>query len=388
MRFAITAVAAALLVSLVRVTSAETEGPAPVLRQAQDRPEQSRGAVAPRFLSQTGLYSDAATLKIDSRNRTFSPQYPLWSDGATKQRWVRLPEGSQINVADLSNWELPIGTKFWKEFAFNGRKVETRFLWRTRKNRWVFASYAWNDAQTNAELASESGVANIAEIADGKRHSIPSINECHSCHDTNRTEVLGFTALQLSDDRDPNALHAETATSEMVTLKTLVNENLVTPRRPEWVTAPPRIAAASPITRTALGYLSANCGNCHNRASSIASLGLNLRYELTQPGTLRLRSGQAGKNSTECAAALATTAGKRGHWVVPEAQEESRIINPGHPESSALLRRMKSRRPLSQMPPIGTVVADRQAVDLLTSWVQGNADEWKQIVARCAAQGS
>jgi hypothetical protein len=84
--------------------------------------------------------------------------------------------------------------------------------------------------------------------------------------------------------------------------------------------------------------------------------------------------------------ALATTAGRRGHWFVPEAPEESRIINPGHPESSALIRRVKSRRPISQMPPIGTVVADSQAVDLLTSWVQNNPDEWRDIVARCGAK--
>jgi hypothetical protein len=64
------------------------------------------------------------------------------------------------------------------------------------------------------------------------------------------------------------------------------------------------------------------------------------------------------------------------------------MINPGHPESSAIIRRVKSRRPISQMPPIGTVVADRAAIDLLTSWVQGNAEEWKQLMARCALQGS
>ena len=103
------------------------------------------------------------TLKIDARNRTFSPQYPLWSDGATKRRWVRLPAGSQINVADLEKWELPVGTKFWKEFSFKGRKVETRFLWQTRKDTWVFASYAWNEAQTDAVLASENGIADIAD---------------------------------------------------------------------------------------------------------------------------------------------------------------------------------------------------------------------------------
>jgi hypothetical protein len=330
--------------------------------------------VAPRLLSQTGLYADAATLTIDSRNRTFSPQYPLWSDGATKRRWVRLPAGSRINVADLDKWELPVGTKFWKEFSINGRKVETRFLWQTRRNHWVFASYSWNDAQTDAVLASEDGLATIAEVDSGKRHRIPSVSECRACHDSKRTEILGFNALQLSNDRDPNALHADTLTSDMITLKTLNDENLMTPPRPELVANPPRIAAASPITRTALGYLSANCGNCHNRDSSIASLGLDLKHTVAGTGT--------------CTPALATTVGQRGHWVVPEAQEASRIINPGDPESSALVRRVKSRRPISQMPPIGTVVADRQAVDLLTSWVQGNAEEWKQLVARCATHGS
>ena len=326
--------------------------------------------VAPRLLSQTGLYANAATLTIDARNKTFSPQYPLWSDGATKRRWVRLPEGSRINVADLAKWELPVGTKFWKEFSFNGRKVETRFLWQVRKDQWVFASYAWNDAQTDAALASERGVASIADVDNGKRHSIPSVSECRACHDSKRTEILGFTALQLSTDRDPNALHAEPLTSDMVTLKTLNDANLLTPARPDLVTNPPRIEG-SPIARTALGYLSTNCGNCHNRDSSIASLGLDLKHDITRAG--------------ECTPALATSIDRRGHWVVPDAQEESRIINPGKPESSALLRRMKSRRPLSQMPPIGTVVADRQAVDLFTSWVQGNPEEWKQLVARCVA---
>lgn len=51
----------------------------------EDSTEQGTGAlapVAPRFLSATGLYADVATLKIDARNRLFSPRYPLWSDGA------------------------------------------------------------------------------------------------------------------------------------------------------------------------------------------------------------------------------------------------------------------------------------------------------------------
>jgi hypothetical protein len=337
----------------------------------------TQGPVAPRLLSETGLYADVARLKVAPRNRNFSPQYPLWSDGATKRRWIQLPAGSQIDTRDLGKWDFPVGTRFWKEFSFQGRKVETRFLWRTSKDNWVFASYAWNEAQTDAVLASERGIANIAEVADGKRHSIPSISECRACHDSKRTEILGFDALQLSNDRDPNALHGEPLTREMLTLSTLVDENLLSPRRVELVTTPPRIAAASPVTRTALGYLSTNCGNCHNRESSIASLGLNLKH--TIPG-----AGSRDPGAGECTAAIATTVGKRGHWVVPEAPGDSRIINPGRPDASSLIRRVKSRRPLSQMPPIGTVVADRQAVDLLTMWIAGNESEWKQLAARCA----
>jgi hypothetical protein len=166
----------------------------------------------------------------------------------------------------------------------------------------------------------------------------------------------------------------------MITLRTLTEENLLTPKRTALVTEPPRIQASSPQARASLGCLSTNCGSCHNRESSIASLGLLLKHSVA---VRRGGSLDPPASEGECTAALATTAGKRGHWVVPEAQEASRIINPGHPESSALIRRVKSRRPSSQMPPLGTVLVDRQAVDLLTSWVQSNPDAWKATIARC-----
>jgi cytochrome c553 len=336
--------------------------------------------VAPALLSQTGLYAGEGTMRIDPLNRPFSPQYPLWSDGATKKRWIRLPQGAAIDGSNVSRWEFPVGTKFWKEFSFDGRKVETRLLWRVSAKRWVFASYVWNDAQTDAALAPEAGIPGVAEVAPGKRHSIPGIADCRACHDSARTEILGFDALNLSDDRDPNAPHAEALTHEMLTLKTLMNESLIYPKRPALVETPPRIAASSPEARAALGYLSTNCGSCHNRESSIASLGLILKHDVSGNGSRKPGTEGREPGAGECTAALATTVGKRGHWVVPEAQEASRLINPGHPESSAIVRRVKSRRPSSQMPPLGSVVVDKRAVDLLTSWVEGMRS------AECRAQ--
>src|SRR5919106_788389 len=132
------------------------------------------GDLAPARLSDTGLYAADTPGVVDARNRPFSPQYPLWSDGATKRRWVYLPPQTTIDASNLREWDLPVGTRFWKEFSFSGRRVETRLLWKASAARWVFASYIWNANQTEAVLAPENGEPGVFEIAPGRRHSIPS----------------------------------------------------------------------------------------------------------------------------------------------------------------------------------------------------------------------
>ncbi|MEO7133484.1 MAG: hypothetical protein ABI024_04615 [Vicinamibacterales bacterium] len=52
-----------------------------------------------------------------------------------------------------------------------------------------------------------------------------------------------------------------------------------------------------------------------------------------------------GLSKPECSAAITTTVDQRGHWVVPETPEQSRMINPGSPESSAIIRRVKVPEP-------------------------------------------
>ncbi len=300
----------------------------------------------PQRLSETGI----------EQGRPFSPQYPLWSDGAVKRRWVSFPAGAAVDVSDVNAWNFPVGTRFFKEFAFGGRKVETRLLWKASPARWVFASYAWNEAQTEAYLAPDEGIPGVAEIGSGKRHSIPSVADCRACHDTKRTQILGFNALQLSTDRDPNAIHGEPLQPGMLTLQTLVDEGQLRPARPELLAAPPRIATSSPRTRAVLGYMSTNCGGCHNRDGDIAMLGPSLK-----PGDI-MEDGDAAARSM---------IGHVTTWQVPGVPEGSGVlIDPAAPERSAILTRMRSRRPSSQMPPIGTVVADRQAMDAIGTWIR------------------
>jgi hypothetical protein len=339
-----------VLFTVVLVT--QTTGAAnPVNVEAADR---DRGL--PRLLSQTGLYlTGGGGLRVDPANRPFSPQYPLWSDGARKSRWVSLPDDATIDVRDVDRWDFPVGTRFWKEFAFGGRRVETRLLRKDGPARWTFASYVWNEGQTDAVLAPVDGTPDVEEVAPGKRHSIPSVEDCRACHDSARTEILGFTALQLSTDRDPNAPHAESLTPEMVTLRTLVDEGRLRPARPELATAPPRIASADLRTRAVLGYLSTNCGSCHNEDSSIANLGLLLKARIARDADDPVRRLMR----------------RTSKWEIPHAPEgASSFVTAGAPDLSALLVRMRSRRPSSQMPPLGTVLHDAEAIDLVTGWIR------------------
>jgi hypothetical protein len=314
----------------------------------------SGGVRAPALLSQTGLYLAGATLVVDPANRPFSPQYPLWTDGASKRRWVYLPDGATIDGRDETRWIMPVGIKFWKEFSFDGRKVETRLLWRASAERWVVASYIWNEGGTEAELAPDRGIVSDADVGNGKRHVIPPTADCLTCHGS-QPGPLGFTALQLSPDRDPGAIHGEAPTANLLTLEQLVGTRTLSGARADILSRPPRIMTADPKTRTVLGYLTANCGTCHNGRGEIAALGPTLRIDDL------MTSGDAVAN---------TLLTQRTTWRVPNApQGGSLVIDVDNPENSAMLVRMRSRRPSSQMPPLGTVMRDEKAIATIAEWV-------------------
>jgi hypothetical protein len=321
-------------------------------RPAGDEPDDP---LPPRLLSQTGLYITGRVGEVDPRNRLFSPQYPLWTDGLHKRRWIRLPDGTAIDGRDEQAWRFPVGTKIWKEFARGPQPVETRLLWKTPRG-WMFASYVWNDDASEAVLAPDEGIVGVAEVAPGRWHSIPSKTDCIACHGTAASvNPLGFTALQLSTDRDAGAIHGEPFGPGMLSNETLVADGLLTGARPDLLARPPRIQASSPLTRSVLGYLSANCGHCHNGKGEIAALGPVIRAaDLVVDGDAVARSLIA----------------QRTRWQIPgEADGTSVLVHERAPARSAIYVRMRSRAPSSQMPPLGTTVRDQAAVDALARWI-------------------
>jgi hypothetical protein len=313
-------------------------------------------APLPQRLSETGLFANGATGETRPGIMRFSPQYPLWSDGATKRRWLLLPEGSAIDAARPDAWQFPRGTRLWKEFSL-GRPVETRMIERLADGSWRFATYVWNEDGTDAVLAPAEG--NASHTVDGRRYPIPSETDCRVCHEGAAVPVLGFSALQLSSDRDPNAPHAEAASGKIVTLPRLIEKGLLKNLPQRLVAQPPRIAASSPVERAALGYLHANCGHCHDRPSETAA-AVPVETIFAQ---------KVHNPSTSVTEVLRSLLGGKTRF---GGEMQNAVVVPGHAGASLLPRRMRSRDPRLQMPPLGTAMPDAEALALIERWINND----------------
>lgn len=307
----------------------------------------------PRLLSQTGLYLDGDPKRgVDPKNLSYSPQYTLWTDGAAKRRWIRVPDGERIDASNPDRWSVPVGTRFYKEFAF-GRPSETRLIEKLPDGSFRYATYVWNVEGTDAVLAPEQGVRGIAEVAPGVRHDAPSLADCKSCHEGRSGAILGFNALALSPLRDPNAPHAEPKEPASLDLPELARRGLIDGLPAELLARPPRIQAQSADERAALGYLFANCAHCHNADGPLASVGLDF-------DVLVRNGGKSGAG---------TTAYDQRSRIQLAGHENAPRIALGHPENSTVLVRMKSRDAVAQMPPLGTRVVDRAGIELVERFV-------------------
>ncbi|WP_439860599.1 hypothetical protein [Pseudomonas sp. MBLB4136] len=315
------------------------------------RPATDPASAPPKLLSETGLFAPESRA-IANGLLPFAPQYPLWSDGADKRRWLSLPTGLAIDAATPDSWVFPEGTRLWKEFAYAGRPVETRFIERLADGSWRYAAYIWEADGRDATLAPEIGAALAVAAAPGGRYAVPSRDDCRGCHEAGPVPVLGFSALQLSPDRDGLALHSATDEADTVDLEQLLTRGLLRNLPRALLEQPPRIAARTPTERAALGYLHGNCGHCHNASGPLALLELSLN--------------QGAGSAADAERSLRATVGRLSESRLNNL--DTRIV-PGDAARSLLLARMRSRNPVLQMPPLGTARTDAQANALIEQWI-------------------
>lgn len=289
-----------------------------------------------------GLYGDARCEVVDVGVRAYETRFELWADDADKERYIYLPPDATVDTSDPNEWVFPVGTRVYKTFLHDGVRLETRVFEKTDPGTgvgaWDMRAYAWNEAQNAVEdVTNEPG--SVRENVLGTEHDIPSGADCVRCHG-GRDVVNGFSAIMLNHDGDG------------VTLERLVAENLLTdPIDPADAEVPGDASAVA-----ALGYLHANCGNCHRETTGDpATARLDLRLWL-----------QVGAASVEATETYTTTVGRAATFFDPDAVCR---IHPGQPDTSLMVVRMESRGGSLQMPPLATEQVHAEGASLMRAWV-------------------
>lgn len=304
----------------------------------------------PLELSETGLFSTQEAPIL------YNPQFPLWSDGAKKRRWIFLPQDKKITISKNDTWLFPVGTKLWKEFSLpvegtqTWKKVETRYIEKTEKG-WIFAVYLWDKENKKAKLAPLKGIPNYWPLAGGKKYSIPDRAACLNCHNALQDRVLGFNALQLSSARDPKISGP--------TVKTLIENNLIDLKedRPPTMAYDPQLPQES---KKAFDYIQANCTYCHNPKGAAHFTGLHLQADsLGQDDVLALRPYYA--NTVGVPTLL---------FNIPQVPGGvSYQIYPGSLEKSAFYFRMKQNGPLRMPPAWANAGIDQHGLEVIKDYI-------------------
>lgn len=342
----------AVLAALLLITSA-TAQPAPSVNAAAIAAERP-----PELLSAYRFFRDVGARTPNARVTPYDLNTALYSDGALKFRYVYVPPGTQALYRDEGVFEFPIGTVLIKTFAFaadmrqpseNVRFLETRLLIR-RADGWVAYPYVWNEAQTEARLSpiganvpvsftNEQGQAVALDWA------VPNRNQCKACHDlAGEIEPIGPSARNLNRDfAYPDGPQNQVAHWSRAGLLSEL------PARE----APPAPNAFEPASGSlelrARAYLDVNCAHCHNPQGPAHTSGLDLRWSQHEPIAwgVNKRPVAAGRGSAGFEFA----------------------IDPGHPERSILLHRLRSTDPGVMMPELGRQLVDERGAALIDEWI-------------------
>lgn len=258
----------------------------------------------------------------------------LFSDYATKYRFVWMPPGASATYNPAEAFTFPPGTILVKTFAYDAL-IETRLLVHA-KSGWTGLPYVWNSEQTEATLEAAADPVVVHWKQYTIDYVIPNMNQCKGCHDRSKTMVpIGLTARNLNRN---NQLANWT---RMGYLKGVPKE---APRLPVWDDP-----STGSVEARARAYLEINCAHCHNPRGPANNTGLYLTAAQTDPLRLGL-----------CKVPVSTGRGS-ANLLFDVVQ--------GKPGESILLYRMESVEPKILMPELGRALVHKEGVALIRRWI-------------------
>jgi len=273
----------------------------------------------------------------------FEPSAPFWSDGAAKERFIGIPDGTTIAIDGEDDFLFPPGTVLVKNFRLDGKLVETRHLMRHPDGEWAGYTYEWNAEETQALRVRGGKSVMIA----GQEWVYPSQIECRDCHTGAADIALGPETAQLNGP----LVYPQTGRSANQ-MQTLDAAMMLSSPLPPIDTLPALADPADtsvPLEERARAYLYTNCAQCHQPGGP-TSVVLDFRYTTALQDTYACNGiplrGNVGLDF------------------------DARIIFPGDAAKSVLIARM-ARRDSAAMPPLGSTVVDAAGLALMTEWIDG-----------------
>ncbi|MBT8100252.1 MAG: PQQ-dependent sugar dehydrogenase [Gammaproteobacteria bacterium] len=294
----------------------------------------------PVALSASGCVSSTDATDPDSGLLPYTLNAPFWSDGASKDRYIGIPDGSSISVGN-GDFNFPNGSVIVKNFSLNGRLIETRHLMKHPDGVWAGYTYEWNSNGTDATRVVGGKTVSI----DGQDWIYPSENDCMQCHTSAAGFALGAETAQLNRD----FLYPSTQRVANQ-LETIAHIGMLSGGLPGPLASLPALADPSdttaPLDDRARAYLHTNCAQCH-RPGGPTPTDLDLRYD----------TALASTNACDVLT-------QRGDLGIANA----RVIAPGDAARSVLANRM-NRRDANAMPPLASNLVDSDGVALISSWI-------------------
>ena len=300
------------------------------------------GGTVPATLSATGCVSSTNATQPASGLIPYAINAPFWSDNATKERWMGLPNGTTISVGASNDWDFPNRTVLMKNFRIGTRLIETRLLMRHPDGNWGGFTYEWNTQQTDANLVQGGAVR---DIGGGQQWIFPSESQCLQCHTSAAGRSLGLETAQLN--RNHTYPQTGRTANELLTLNAIGMFNPPIPDPATQPSMPDPADTSAPLSNRARAYLHTNCAQCH-RPGGTTGVNMDLRYTTSFASTSTC-------NATPQAGDLGVGA-------------SARLIAPGSAANSILIHRV-NRRDANGMPPLGSNQIDTAGVVLLTQWV-------------------
>lgn len=283
----------------------------------------SEAPAQPFMLSQVGLYTDIGQKTLAPDLHAYAPTYELWSDGAEKLRWLRLPQGTRIDDTDPDHWQFPVGAVLFKEFRHGERRLETRVVARTGPGErdYFFGAFVWREDESDAQLAWDG-----ASDVRGTQHDVPNVKQCGACHNGEPGRVLGFSAVQ-TPDAAAWLVHAR----------------------------PAYRVPGDPVASRALGYLHANCGHCHNPSGS------------ARPDTDLMLRLSVAQQSVESSLPYLSSVGVEMQYF--QGTPLTLRIAAGDADQSGVYYRMTQRGPRTQMPPFASERVDERGMQQVAAFI-------------------